>query len=62
MSDQLSPLVFVVLAWYSDGSSQGPETVIAVFRTRTAAERFVDLATTLHPSKQLGIAPMGFEQ
>lgn len=53
--------VFIVLAWYGDGSANGAETVLACFKTRTAADRFVELADKIHPTKTLAVVPMSIE-
>lgn len=53
---------FIVLGWYSDGSLMGPSTVVATFRTQTAADRFVALAKTLSPSKELAVVVAEIER
>lgn len=53
--------VFIVLAWYGDGSLMGAETVLAAFKLRSAADRFVELVEKSGPSKQLTVVAMSVE-
>jgi nitrogenase subunit NifH len=54
--------VHIVLSGYYDGSSRiDAETVVAVFPTLQKAQRFVDLAKTLTPSKELVVVTKDIE-
>lgn len=53
--------IFVVLAYYSDGSDRGADTVLCSFVTREAADRFVELATLTNPSKQICVVEVPVE-
>ena len=57
----IDALVFVIVGYYTDGSAAGGETIIAVFKTRVQADRFVELAQKLQPAKCLEVVPMSVE-
>ena len=58
----MSDVVYVVLAYHSDGSGLGEETVLAVYRDKQRAERVIALMTKVGSHKELCIAERGIEQ
>jgi len=53
--------IYVVLAYFEDGSLMGAETVIAAYKTQEDAERFKAIAERASPMKTIAIAGVRLE-
>lgn len=54
--------VYIVLAYYFDGSLQGAETVIGVYVRRARAEKFIADAKKCYPVKELELVEFDIDE
>ncbi len=58
----MTDFVWVVLAYYSDGSAKGRETLLAAYSSQSSAERFKELCEQTHPIKIIEVVVMQLER